>query len=404
MSDADVLQSLLEGELPSGRTVTPEVDRLAGLADLLGESADRAPLAMRAEARTDLRNQLIREANARADAPPSLLTRMRERMTGTAERIAWSTRTAVAGGTAAMVLSTGGVAAAASQSLPGDLFYDLKLAAEDVVLALGADGLPHADGLLGQATTRVEEAATAVERDRMDAAAGALDLADEHARDGARVYLQEYLDSGDTAVLGELGRWVVQTHRRLDLLPPLDGSAASALADLRTSLNRIGQRIEVLTTGACTSCDLGVHDDPDADADQARGTEADGTPPTPASPVDLTFIPAADQPFQACPCVPAAPPGQAVAPPVAPAPAPGSSAPPPAEPAPTGGGGGGSPDPDPAPEPGGSGSGLPLPDPGEILEPVTAPLPDPVREVIEDVIDGLPLDGDGLLGDALLGD
>lgn len=392
MSDAELLERLLEGQVAPGEPVTPELERMTVLADVLGESADTAPLAMRAEARDDLRTLLIREANLRQTAPPPLLTRMRERVRATGERWAYSSRAAAAGGAAAMVLSTGGVAAAATGSLPGDLFYDLKLAAEDAMLALDADGVPRGLGLLDQATTRMEEAGRAADRDRMDTAADALVLADEHVRAGAQEFLAAYLDDGDTAVLGDLGRWVVQAHRRLDLLPALDAPASEALEDLRTSLNRIGQRIEVLTTGACTSCGLGVHDDPAAPDTNARGTEADGAPPTPGSPVDLTFIPAADLPFQACPCVPAAPPGSAAPPPTAPGPVTATDEPRAEEPPASGSPPNGGPPPQRDPDPGGSGS--PLPDPADIIGPVTEPLPepvrDPVREVIEEIIDQLP--------------
>ena len=396
MRHADLLERLLEGDaLPLGSRVgddvPAELDRLAMLADLVSHAAEPEPVAMRPEARADLRTTLIREANLRAAEPPPLLTRIRETVTATTERWAYSSRAAVAGGTAAMVLSTGGVAAAANGSLPGDLFYDLKLAAEDVALSFADAGVSRGEGLLGQATTRVEEAHTAAEREQTAAAAAGLRLADDHTRDGAQEYLATYLDTGDTEVLQSLGDWVVTTNRQLDLMPPVEGDAAAALADLRTSLNRIGQRIEVLVTGACTSCALGVHDNPAADPSISRGTQADGTPPTPPSqsPLDLTFIPPADQPFQACPCVPAAPPGAATPPPAAPAPT-GSTPPPERDPVEGGGGtppsrdpsSGGSPEPEPEPAP------FPLPDTGPLEEQV----PDPVREAIEELIDGLPDD------------
>lgn len=396
MRHADLLERLLEGDaLPQGSRVgddvPAELDRLAMLADLVSHTAEPEPVAMRPEARADLRTTLIREANLRAAAPPPLLTRIRETVTATTERWAYSSRAAVAGGTAAMVLSTGGVAAAASGSLPGDLFYDLKLAAEDVALSFADAGVSRGEGLLGQATTRVEEAHTAAERQQTVAAAAGLRLADDHTRDGAQEYLATYLDTGDTEVLQALGDWVVTTNRQLDLLPPVEGDAAAALEDLRTSLNRIGQRIEVLVTGACTSCALGVHDNPAADPSISRGTQADGTPPTPPSqsPLDLTFIPPADQPFQACPCVPAAPPGAATPPPAAPAPT-GSTPPDERDPVPGDGGTppsrdpspGGPPEPEPEPAP------FPLPDTGPVEEQV----PDPVREAIEELIDGLPDD------------
>ena len=208
MRHADLLERLLEGDaLPQdsriGEDVPEELDRLAMLADLVSHAAEPDPIEMRAEARSDLRTTLIREANLRAAEPPPLLTRIRETVTATTERWAYSSRAAVAGGTAAMVLSTGGVAAAANGSLPGDLFYDLKLAAEDVALSFADAGVSRGEGLLQQATTRVEEAHTAAERQQAAAAAAGLRLADEHTRDGAQEYLATYLDTGDTEVLQE---------------------------------------------------------------------------------------------------------------------------------------------------------------------------------------------------------
>ena len=189
MRHADLLEDLLQGEALPDADAPDGLDELAMLADLIADSAVVEPVVMRAEARNDIRNQLIRHANQLNAQPPPLLTRVRDAVTGRAERFAYSSRAALAGGTAAMVLSTGGMAAAATNSLPGDLFYGLKLAGEDVALSFADPGVPRGTGLLDQAWNRLEEAATAAERDEQAVSADAMRLADEHTRDGAQEYL-----------------------------------------------------------------------------------------------------------------------------------------------------------------------------------------------------------------------
>jgi hypothetical protein len=388
MKDSTLLDRVLDGGPVPDAALDPEVERLIVLARALAQEAEAAPLHMRDEARSALRESLLRAAAERRDAPPLLLARLRERLTATGERVAHSARAATAGGVAAAVLSGGGVAVAADAALPGDLFYGLKLAVEDVVLAFDDPGASRGDALLSRAVQRIEEASEALRADDAAAAAAALRLADEATRDGAQQLLTAYLDGADTSVLEDLEGWVVTTRRRLDLLPTAVGVAGDALQDLRTTLDRIGQRVEVLSTGACTSCPPGVHDQPVQRPASARGAELDGTPPLPpAAPVDLSVIPPADEPFQPCPCVPASQPL-----PARPAPGPGPAAdprpdrppPPPGEgDSPGGEGSGGSGE---EPDQGPGGDQGPLPDTG----PVTDALPEPVTEPLEDVIDALP--------------
>jgi hypothetical protein len=388
MDDVMLLDRALDGDAVQDQAVPEDVGRLVALARALTEEAAAAPVPqMRAAARTDLRMALLREVNARREAPPPLAERVRDRVGAVLERWAYSARVAGVGGVAAALLSGGGVAVATEAALPGDLFYGLKLTVEEVALGFADVGVPRGQALLDRAAERIGDAGRALQRDDGEAAgAVALRLADTAARDGAQEHFRAYLDGGDTAVLDALAVWVEQTSGRLDLLIGVRGEATDALADLRTSLDRIGQRVEVLATGACTTCDLGVHDDGDAEGDTARGTEADGTPPLPSGPVDLTFIPPADEPFRACPCVPASAPRPAGTPAGA-APAPAGGQPTAAPPTPDG-----APDPDPTDpptEPGGGGGGtdpLPVPDPG----PITEPLPDPLQDAVEDALDELP--------------
>ncbi|CAN5471443.1 hypothetical protein BH23ACT9_BH23ACT9_01800 [soil metagenome] len=395
MTNYDVLERILDGTAAPAEEMTDELREMARLADLLASTAASTapPAVMSAAARNELRNALVREANTRAALPPPLLTRLRERMTSRVEGFAYSARLAGVSGVAVAVLSTGGVSVATEASLPGDALYGLKLAAEDVRLRFSTVGLPRAEGLLGQILNRLEEAERALDRGSEAVAANALDRADTLLRTAAQQHLVVYLETGDTAILTGLDAWVAAASQRIDGFAVPSAEAVQPLTNLRTTIQRISQRIEVLLTGACTTCAAGVHDAADPPATQARGTEADGTPPVPPAAFDITAIPPADQPFSACPCVPRAAPPAVPRPESAsgtsptatdphaadgPPPATGSpSAPPGGGGSPDGGGGGGLPAPPPLPVP----EQPPLPDP----PPSLPPLPGPLEGIMEQV-------------------
>jgi hypothetical protein len=129
MNDTDVLDRLLDHPSPAEEQPSDEVRLLAHLAGALREESRAAQRpVMRAAAREALRDRLVRQAAELPTARPPLLTRMRDVLVMRVEGWAYSARLATASGLSAALLSGGGVAVAADQSVPGDLFYGVKLA------------------------------------------------------------------------------------------------------------------------------------------------------------------------------------------------------------------------------------------------------------------------------------
>ncbi|MGI8875955.1 MAG: hypothetical protein ACR2KP_16855, partial [Egibacteraceae bacterium] len=366
--EADALARLLDGDPPPEGEIGHELRALASLAQALQSRATVRPRPAFAD---NLRAELVAQAAGPFRLP--WYRRARDAWGDQLARLRMSGRTAMAAGMAALALVSGGVATAAIVAAPGDFFYGLKLAVDDFRLARSDQGLSRAELLLEVSGHRVRDAERAVDRDRDAAAGTALRSADQHARDGAGVFIAEYLVTGDQATLRPLEEFTTGMRSRLTALRPrAGGSAVAALDDFMVVLDRIDERRQAVAGDRCV---------------QAGAVEP-GTVP-----VDLTVIPPAGEPFAACPSV-AAPIEQPVitgptptptpsgVDPVTPGqvpafPAPGAGAAPVPEPG-AGGGAqppGGGPN-EPAPDPGevipGPGGGAPdpgdpLPDPGEIL-------------------------------------
>lgn len=383
MSSRDValLDRMIAGDADAAEAPA-ELVALATLARTLGDGAARP----RAEFRDTLRTTLLADARALAARRPWW-----ERTTDAAgrrlERWRYNARVAVASATAASLLSGGAVAAATERAIPGDVFYGLKGTVEDVLVALAGSEAGRGAALVGRLGERFEEVERALAMGDQDAAAASLRAADEEVRAGAQAVIVAYLDTADTALLTALDDRVRDGSARLAAVrPQLRGPAQAAAADLQTALDRIAARVQVLVTGSCTGCGDGVHDDPGAATTTANGVEADGTPPLPAASTDITFIPPADQPFRACPCVPGSLPVPAAGPTSAPGtPAVEPSGPDPATDeapaAPADPSGGSDP---PAAEPSGGPTYNPIP------APVDEALPPAVSEPAGDVIEELP--------------
>jgi peptidoglycan DL-endopeptidase CwlO len=376
-TDIDALARLLDGDPAAADDTAPELRELASLAHAV-ESRAVAP---RAEFRDALRERLLAEATT--PAPPSLLERARHAVDDRVARVRYSARAAAATTAAALTLSSGGVAVAATQSVPGDLFYPVKLAVEDARIELAGDTADRAELLLSATSRRIGEAEKAAEAGRDTDAAAALVRADSSLRAAAGTLLSAYQDSGDRAVLSPLeGLHADSVDRLAALAPRLGDEGGRALVALETSFDRILQRIAALSGECC--------------AEVLGGDALPGVPPRGAA-FDFGYIPPADEPFSACPC-PAAPVPAGEQNPVEPTPEP-TPAPPagatpePAPPAP-------SPpaaEPEPAPEPPRSSPLDPVREPVEdllepvedLLDPVDRAL-DPVRDAVDDVTGQLP--------------
>lgn len=281
-TQAEELQRLLDGAPAEG---TEEARSLAALAEALESRADIRP---RDDFRMELRGLLVEEARKQGQQPVPLLTRMRAWVTGATDRWRYSTRMATATGAAALVLSGGGVAAAAEQAMPGDILYPVKLVLEDVRVRVVRDDMAKGERHLGYAADRVREARLSVDEGDQDGAATALAAADDSTRAGAGLLLEAHQERGDELPLQRLAEFTVAQRRRITaLLPHLNGPASDTARDALVVLNRIDARL--VAVGHCPS------------------TCVSSALPSGAA-FDFSSIPAADLPFQACPCESADPP------------------------------------------------------------------------------------------------
>jgi hypothetical protein len=255
-TDIDALARLLDGDPAAADDTAPELRELASLAHAV-ESRAVAP---RAEFRDALRERLLAEATT--PAPPSLLERARHAVDDRVARVRYSARAAAATTAAALTLSSGGVAVAATQSVPGDLFYPVKLAVEDARIELAGDTADRAELLLSATSRRIGEAEKAAEAGRDTDAAAALVRADSSLRAAAGTLLSAYQDSGDRAVLSPLeGLHADSVDRLAALAPRLGDEGGRALVALETSFDRILQRIAALSGECCAEVLGGSEED-----------------------------------------------------------------------------------------------------------------------------------------------
>lgn len=391
-SDVDALARLLEGNL-SHAEAAQRARPLVGLARALQSSAvveSPAP-----EFKAELRFRLVAEARALQGAP-SLLSRVRGSLDGTAARWRHSTRLATATGVTALLLSGGGVAAIATErALPGDLLYPAKLALEDWRLTLASDEAARGALLLTYAAARVDEARVMAEAGDEQAAAQALREADETARAAARTLISSFERSRDPKLLDWLAGFAAQQRGRVAALTDLlHAEARAAAQDVLVALERIEQRVAVV--GGCPTCGQ----------DDRRALPRSGAG------FDFGDVPPAREPFQACPCAPVPPPPAAAQGPRPAGEGSTSDGSTPSEPDGSSGSAysseasgqqpaGGQPPPSqqPPPEPGPERAG----DHGGRIPPLPAPVDergDLVDELITEIIEGLPVDAPELLSES----
>jgi hypothetical protein len=284
-SDVDALARLLDGDAPDPEAVTGQARTLAAVATALQPRPMLAPPQFKAE----LRDLLL---TAR---PPSAYERVLATWDRTTERWRYSARIAAASAAAALALSTGGVAVAATHAMPGDLLYPVKLTLEDLRLLLVRDPATRGVTHLDHAEIRVREARHAAEADDHPPAARALREGDISTRRGAQTLLVVYAEFGDTQALDQLATFSRQQRARIGGLSPiLRAESAVAAADSLVVLDRIDARLAVLRE-FCPVC-----------GERGSGRD-DGS-------FDFTYIPPADEDFDACPCAPRAQAGTDAAP------------------------------------------------------------------------------------------
>jgi hypothetical protein len=236
---AEQFDDLLEGRLEASGH---ELESLLTLATSL-----RAPeMAPSADFSSALRARLVQETSQRSPAPRVPAQRTVVAQESRSHRI----RQAVAAVTAVAIIGGAGAAAASTRAVPGDSLYGLKRGLEAAQLSLAGSDMARGRELLEQADARLGEA------EKMAAAAGAtnagdrdriaLTLADMDTslRDGSTLLTDVYRQTGDTAALALLDRFVLEQQRRLDalldqlaLIDPALRDEADATAALLASLH-----------------------------------------------------------------------------------------------------------------------------------------------------------------------
>lgn len=292
-TDVDALARLLDGDPTLNGEVTAETRALGQIAHVLATQPIYPRPQPRPEFKAELRATLVDAARSQTPAP-SALTRLREGVQTVTARWRYSARMAAATGITALALSGGGFAVAADRALPNDMLYPAKLVLEEVRIALVRDEVARGEAHLAQASSRIAEAASVVAAGDDAGAARALVLADEAARVGAGELIRAYQQGGDGRYVERLVEFTDEEGSRVRRLDDqLAGEAADAARALAIGLERIAARTATVA-GTCPECA--------------------GEAPVIREGADLSVIPPADEPFEACPCelaptrgVPAAP-------------------------------------------------------------------------------------------------
>lgn len=365
-TEIDALARLLDGDPTLNGEATDET-RLLGL--VAHHLASGPPQRAAPEFTAQLRATLVEAA--RAQALPAGPSRARGGFQRVTER--WRRSVRVVTGTAAaiLLLSTGGMAVAADQALPNDALYSAKLALEDVRIAMVRGDLGRGQAQLQQARSRIAEAEAVAPGGDSAGAARALLEADDAARSGASRLLRTYEEQRDEDAVAQLLEFTNAEQRRLDDLDTLlTGDAAEAAEVLAVALERIEARLLAMhTTGGL---------------------------PTARDGFDLSIIPPAHEPFEACPCEPDSTdaPGSPVEEspePVVPEPPVAEEPPPPAPPAPPAQPEASAPPVEqPVPEPPATEPPPPAPQPPELpLPELREPLRDTSGTLLDEVVDSI---------------
>lgn len=275
-TEIDALARLLDGDPTLNGEATDET-RLLGL--VAHHLASGPPQKAAPEFTAQLRATLVEAAHAQAlPAGPSRVRAGFQRVT---ERWRRSVRVVAGTASAILLLSTGGMAVAANQALPSDALYGAKLVLEDVRIALVRGDLGRGQAQLHQASSRIAEAEAVADGDSAGAARALLE-ADNAARSGASRLLRTYEERQDDRAVERLLDFTSAEQQRLaGMGAVLTGDAAEAAEVLAVALERIEARLVAM--------------------------RATGGLPTARAGSDLSVIPPADEPFEACPCEPGTP-------------------------------------------------------------------------------------------------
>lgn len=251
---ADELARVLDGA-PAGPATAP-LAAVAARVTAARPSLD-ALTAPRAEFRDALRTRLVAVATVQAAAPTPL------HQSGVAQALAWSRAATrrrgfgVAAGAMASVVAVAGVAVAGDRSLPGQPFYGVKRATENVQLRTADGPVEKGTRHLQFATERLDEV-RALTRGRGSVALGGpgqlsaagpdADLVvstladmDAETRTGSQLLLDAAEDDGSQAPLALLASWSSDQERGLaQVLPLLPGGARERAAESLALVGSVG--------------------------------------------------------------------------------------------------------------------------------------------------------------------
>lgn len=226
----------------------------APYADLVGTvallRAERQPLP-RPEFVSDLRERLMAaadEAIAPTTAPTSLPVRTVAPMHPHRRRLA----TLAAGLT--IVGGTAGVAAAAQGTLPGDSLYPVKRGLETLQLHLATSDSARGRDLLGQASTRLEEAkallSESTDSRNVSLASEALDAATTSANDGANLLFDNYQSSRSTSDVTAVRSFAADQMDTVGQIAKMAPAVSPVVSQLGDALAAIDQKARSL----CLTC------------------------------------------------------------------------------------------------------------------------------------------------------
>lgn len=254
-----------------GRTDDPVTAPLLTVVDALTEvPATPAP---RPEFRAALRQRLVAVAAVQAANPTTERTVDRVRAAGSSWKV--QRRLVAVGAGAAVVTAVAGIGVGASRSLPGQPFYGVKRATEDIQLATtfgtedrGKRHLQFARERLSEVTSLSDHSsalgqmagehdyagAAVVDRATSQLIADTLRDMDVETRAGANDLFVAYRDSGSTEPLSALNAFTVRQYRELRALVaalPAD-VRAQAMSSL-SLLNLVATDTVALANGAQSS-------------------------------------------------------------------------------------------------------------------------------------------------------
>ncbi len=244
--DVERLDALLSGE--------DDGEPSHGLANLVTLASSLRDLPVE-EPADDFRLALRAELMTLPAVPAGVVERVRDRIDLATAGWRHSSRTAVAGTVASLLIGTTGVAAASQSALPGDLLYPIKSFTEDARMALAFGNVDEGRLHLAYARERLAEVAAGVDRLGPAQIADTLGEMDRESAAGAEQLLAAHLQEGVDGVLEELGAFTSEQRSAIEAVTrdlPL-GAVAAAEQSLEV-LRRIELQVDALLTTDCVVC------------------------------------------------------------------------------------------------------------------------------------------------------